>query len=944
MGRGGLVRHRPPRATLNGNAITVGRSEAARPVRSPLARGAWSYDRRSESPPLTDDREPDRGGAQPGAGDGIALPVRLFAPGTQIGRRYEVRSVLGTGGSAVVYEAFDRELKRRVALKVLRTDRASEAALKRFRREVSIARDAASPRLVRVFDIGQSGDTVFLTMELVEGESLRELLARGPLDPARAAGIAAEVLRALADLHALGIVHRDVKPGNVLLAATGEVKLADFGLARHWEGTETRVTETEGLVGTVEYLSPEQALGDLLDARTDLYSLGVVLFEMLAGKVPLRGESAIGTIVAHIRQEPVDVRKLRPEAPAWLSAVVARLLAKDRERRYATAADVLVDLEARRARRAPRRVGRALAFAGSAALIVVLLTLAYVPVFPWNRPRLTRLVPDGAGGVQALDGKGRVLWRRPDTAAGRQIALARLADGETGAIAVTGGTGVAGKTLVVLDGLTGRPLAEMALPDPAGDREGVWAFPGLSSTFAVGVVLPFDADGDAVDEVAVSLVHVPLWAGATYVCDPARRRVVGAFYGSGHHYARAAADVDGDGRKELILAGFNNRMGYSGAVAALRVPGETEGGRASQGLPFGESPDRPVWRDEESLLAWYALVPGAVFDGNEGSVVEAAGGSLRVGAYGPRRLELALDGFPRGTRGPGESKRRAGAREEAYRLLREGVRLRGAGLARDALAEVERALEKARAAGDAPLVQWIARARARALLDAGQPEEAETAWGASFERSEEPAPIALEAGRAFHLRGELARAVAWYRRGLTGRGDRARIGLFPRDLLVGVLLALGEAGRWDDAAAEVDRFEAAYPDRVRDVAAARAFVAWRSGRKPARYADGVADIGLFRYWGLEARRASGETAGSLLADVERVGREAPDVAPLFASLRAELLAALGRKDEARALAAEALDGARDLAATDTGVRAHLGLVAERARTLGVRPSAGGGRP
>jgi serine/threonine protein kinase len=253
--------------------------------------------------------------------------VRLFAPGTEIGRRYEVRAVLGTGGSAVVYEAFDRELKRRVALKVLRTDRTSEAALKRFRREVAIARDAASPRLVRVFDIGQAGDTAFLTMELVEGESLRELLARGPLAPERAVAIGVEVLRALADLHVLGIVHRDVKPGNILLAATGEVKLADFGLARHWEGTETRVTETEGLVGTVEYLSPEQALGDLLDARSDLYSLGVVLFEMLAGKVPLRGDSAIGTIVAHIRQEPADVRKLRPESPAWLSAVVARLLA-----------------------------------------------------------------------------------------------------------------------------------------------------------------------------------------------------------------------------------------------------------------------------------------------------------------------------------------------------------------------------------------------------------------------------------------------------------------------------------------------------------------------------------------------------------------------------------------------------------------------------------------
>ena len=353
-----------------------------------------------------EDERPDPGEATTGDGEITVPSVRLFAPGTEISRRYEVRGVLGMGGSAVVYEAFDRELKRRVALKVLRTDRTSEASLKRFRREVAIARDAAGSRLVRVFDIGQAGDTVFLTMELVEGESLRELLSRGPLDPARAVAIGTEVLRALADLHALGIVHRDVKPGNILLATTGEVKLADFGLARHWEGTETRVTETEGLVGTVEYLSPEQALGDLLDARSDLYSFGVVLFEMLAGKVPLRGDSAIGTIVAHIRQEPPDVRKLRPQAPAWLAGVVTRLLAKDRERRYATAADVLADLEARKARKAPRRLSRRLVLGGAATFLAALLVLALVPVFPWNRPHLSRLVPDGAGGVRALDGRG----------------------------------------------------------------------------------------------------------------------------------------------------------------------------------------------------------------------------------------------------------------------------------------------------------------------------------------------------------------------------------------------------------------------------------------------------------------------------------------------------------------------------------------------------------
>ncbi|MCE7957816.1 MAG: serine/threonine protein kinase, partial [Acidobacteria bacterium ACB2] len=164
-----------------------------------------------------------------------------------------------------------------MALKVLRADRVSEAALRRFRREAAVARDAASPRLVRVFDIGHAADSLFLTMELVEGESLKERLARGRLPLDETLRVFAEVLRGLQVLHALGIVHRDVKPANVLLASDGTVKLADFGLALHLSADESRATETGSLVGTVEYLSPEQALGRSLDGRSDLYAAGVVL-------------------------------------------------------------------------------------------------------------------------------------------------------------------------------------------------------------------------------------------------------------------------------------------------------------------------------------------------------------------------------------------------------------------------------------------------------------------------------------------------------------------------------------------------------------------------------------------------------------------------------------------------------------------------------------------
>ena len=887
-----------------------------------------------------EDGRPDPGDAATAAGEFTVPSVRLFAPGTEISRRYEVRGVLGMGGSAVVYEAFDRELKRRVALKVLRTDRTSEASLKRFRREVAVARDAAGSRLVRVFDIGQAGDTVFLTMELVEGESLRELLARGPLPPERAVEIGAEVLRALADLHALGIVHRDVKPGNILLAKSGEVKLADFGLARHWEGTETRVTETEGLVGTVEYLSPEQALGDLLDARSDLYSFGVVLFEMLAGKVPLRGDSAIGTIVAHIRQEPPDVRKLRPQAPSWLAGIVTRLLAKDRERRYASAADVLADLESRKARRAPRRLRRPLAIGIPAAFLAILLVLAFLPVFPWNRPHLSRVVSDGAGGVQALDGKGRLLWRRAGAEVGRQVTLVRLGGGRTAAAAVRGGLTEPRKALEVLDPFTGLAVSEMPLPQPT------LPFPGFADTYVVGALYAFDVEGDGIDEVAVTLAHIPLFPSATYVCDLARRRVLAAFYGSGHHHAAAATDVDGDGRKELLLAGHNNRMGYSGAVAALRVPKEGEVGSGSAGLPFAQSPDRPSWEGGSPLLAWYALVPVSAIGGGPRIPLDTSGGVLRIGPFGPRQVVLALDGFPQASRETGEARRRALAREEAYVHLQETARLRVTGDAGAELVEAELAMERSRAAGDAPLAQWAARVRAKALLGAGRPVEAESAWVALVERSEEPAPLALEAGRSFHLEGELARAISWYRRGLGGRGRHARGGQHPRDLVGGEILALGEMGRWEDAAVEIDRFETAFPELAWDVANLRAYVAWRTLRRPQRLEDRGDDPGLYRYWRLESRRVLGDVPATLLGEADRLGREAPDVSPLLASLRAELLFGTGRVAEGKVLAAEAVADATREAKADVGIRAHLPLVVERARrrgALAVRSAAAAGR-
>lgn len=247
--------------------------------------------------------------------------IATLAPGSVIAARYEVRGLLGLGGSGLVYAVLDRELRADVALKILRPDRMSQAALKRFRREVQVARQAESPHLVRVFDIGQADGALYLTMELVDGKPLRSKLG-GRIPPAEAVRIGVQILEGLSALHSEGIVHRDVKPGNVILTDAGDVKLADFGLALRLESEESRLTHADSVLGTIEYLSPEQALGKEVDARSDLYSFGVVLFEMLTGRLPWREESSLGTAIARFRESPPDVRKLAPEVPVWLAAVV----------------------------------------------------------------------------------------------------------------------------------------------------------------------------------------------------------------------------------------------------------------------------------------------------------------------------------------------------------------------------------------------------------------------------------------------------------------------------------------------------------------------------------------------------------------------------------------------------------------------------------------------
>ncbi len=258
--------------------------------------------------------------------------------------RYEIVREIARGGMANVYLAHDRKLDRPVALKVLPAELSRDGTfVERFRLEAQAAASLNDPTIVAVYDWGQEQETSFIVMEYVEGHTLRDVIAQGPMEPVAAAGIAADIAKALAAAHRAGVVHRDIKPGNVLLTPDGQVKVADFGIARA-NGAGDGLTRTGAVMGTATYFSPEQAQGLAVDARSDIYSLGVVLYEMLTGVVPFAGDSAVSVAYLHVREPVVPPSRRRPGLPPALEAIVLTCLAKDPAGRYQSADQLRTDL------------------------------------------------------------------------------------------------------------------------------------------------------------------------------------------------------------------------------------------------------------------------------------------------------------------------------------------------------------------------------------------------------------------------------------------------------------------------------------------------------------------------------------------------------------------------------------------------------------------------
>jgi len=259
----------------------------------------------------------------------------------------------------------DTRLGRRVAIKLLKPSLANDPAFRtRFRREAQDAAKMAHPTIVRIFDAGEESvrdihgtETLipFIVMEYVDGRLLKDIVAEGPLEVAEATRVIEQVLTALEYSHRAGVVHRDIKPGNIMIAANGQVKVMDFGIARAISDSSATIAETSAIVGTAGYFSPEQARGETVDARTDLYSTGIVLFELLTGRAPFRGDNPVAVAYQHVNSEAVPPSSLNPKVSPALDAVVLRSLAKDRFERYQSAGEFRSDVESAAAGEVPAR-------------------------------------------------------------------------------------------------------------------------------------------------------------------------------------------------------------------------------------------------------------------------------------------------------------------------------------------------------------------------------------------------------------------------------------------------------------------------------------------------------------------------------------------------------------------------------------------------------------
>ena len=264
--------------------------------------------------------------------------------GKMLDNRYEILERIGTGGMAVVYQAKCHRLNRLVAVKILKSDLAQDEDFRRrFNAEAAAVAQLSHPNIVSVYDVSRGGDTEYIVMELIDGITLKQYMEkRGQLNWREALHFITQIMKALSHAHSRGIIHRDIKPQNIMVLRDGSVKVADFGIACLANSANTLTQEA---LGSVHYMSPEQARGDRTDARSDIYSAGVVLYEMLTGRLPFEGDNAVSVAIQHLSSVPLSPREINPDVPEALELICMKAMASDLEKRYASADEMLADLE-----------------------------------------------------------------------------------------------------------------------------------------------------------------------------------------------------------------------------------------------------------------------------------------------------------------------------------------------------------------------------------------------------------------------------------------------------------------------------------------------------------------------------------------------------------------------------------------------------------------------
>lgn len=715
---------------------------------------------------------PDPAGTQP-VSESASPPLGVALPS-----RWTIGRLLGSGGQAEVWLALDTELAEQVAIKVLRDNLPPEAR-ERLKREVSLGRNLQHPGLVRVYDLLDRGDGLAIVMEWLEGGSLAERLARGEIALDDIVRWAEEALAVLGYLHSCDVVHRDVKPSNLLLDADGRLKLADLGLARRIEDPR-ELTRTSATVGTPMFMSPEQLRGQRATPASDLYSLGVTLFQLLTGRAPFVAPSEYEVARMHLQEPVPDPRRLRPDCPAWLAGVVQRLMEKRPGDRYRSAAAALDALRRRRALVSPRFRRRALAAAASVAAVGVLATGGALLLR--ERAAVVRVVRVEAVDdvVRGLDGRGREGWRVKLASRVEQAEHADLdGDGVPELIAATRPHGalrpesVKSEVLVVARG--GRILTRVSPEDVVGAWD--FDFPKLLTPYFKVA----DLDGAGPPEVIVRCNQRSFYPTVVLVYWPARDVWTTVAYHSG--WLRDVFVVTGGTPPyRLRLVGQNNRLGMLPVVGELRVhdPGEPVESRP-EAPPA--SPENGINENRGPDWLWYTPLEEGL---DPESVTLTANGETAV--RGARDRTMLVDAL--GNPAPGPNAGRDLRRERRAFFSRLNASFAPSAQPSSA-AEVTRAIaairrDAAPLLDEAPYRAIVAVFGARALARVGDLDGA----AGLLEATRLPRPYDEVTYRLAHLRALQGRldAAATLLQGLIAGGDTGRAGYDAVHLLLRIAI------------------------------------------------------------------------------------------------------------------------------------------------------------